>query len=192
MVTRKEQKELRREQILKIALDEFVNKGFYGTSTTIIASRCQMSSGLMFHYFDSKEKLYLALIEQASSQMSVLNTSISEKATPLKLLEEVGRFTLQMFSESPDACKMFVFIKQVMLSQLDIPGVNGALQKMDMISNLSELIRIGQQLGEIREGNPVAMSTLFLSSLQGVGEMYYRYPHLPLPDAEWLISFMRK
>ena len=58
METRKEQKERRRQEIINAALELFVSKGYAATKITDIAKRVNMSIGLMFHYFESKEALY--------------------------------------------------------------------------------------------------------------------------------------
>jgi AcrR family transcriptional regulator len=60
--TRKEQKEKRRQEILCAALELFVSRGYAATKITDIAAQANMSTGLMFHYFESKEKLYEELI----------------------------------------------------------------------------------------------------------------------------------
>lgn len=62
MDTRKEKKERRRQEILYAALELFVTKGYAATKITDIAKSANMSRGLMFHYFESKEKLYEELI----------------------------------------------------------------------------------------------------------------------------------
>lgn len=55
-------KERRRQEILYAALELFVTKGYAATKITDIAKSANMSRGLMFHYFESKEKLYEELI----------------------------------------------------------------------------------------------------------------------------------
>ena len=55
---RQEQKEYRKQEILYAALDLFVKKGYAATKITDIAEKVSMSVGLLFHYFESKEKLY--------------------------------------------------------------------------------------------------------------------------------------
>jgi len=62
METRKEQKERRRQEIIYTALELFVSKGYAATKITDIAKSVNMSRGLIFHYFESKEKLYEELI----------------------------------------------------------------------------------------------------------------------------------
>ena len=56
MDTRKEQKEKRRQDIIYAALELFVSQGYAATKVTDIAKKVNMSTGLMFHYFDSKKR----------------------------------------------------------------------------------------------------------------------------------------
>ena len=56
---RVEQKEKRRQEILNAGLDLFIQKGYSATRTAEIAKAVDMSEGLLFHYFETKEKLYL-------------------------------------------------------------------------------------------------------------------------------------
>ena len=57
-MNRKEQKEQRRIDILYKGLELFVNKGYKATKITDIADELNISVGLLFHYFKSKEDLY--------------------------------------------------------------------------------------------------------------------------------------
>ena len=65
-MTRKEQKEERRKAILMTALELFVKRGYYETKITDIAAAVPMSTGLMFHYFESKEELLTELIRMGA------------------------------------------------------------------------------------------------------------------------------
>ncbi|MEG0323446.1 MAG: helix-turn-helix domain-containing protein, partial [Raoultibacter sp.] len=63
MGTRQEQKEKRQQEILFAALQLFIRRGYAATRINDIAQAVGMSTGLLFHYFESKEKLYEELIE---------------------------------------------------------------------------------------------------------------------------------
>ena len=52
-----------REHILFIAKDVFLELGFERTSMDVISSRAQTSKRSLYAYFESKEKLFLAVIE---------------------------------------------------------------------------------------------------------------------------------
>ena len=60
-MTRKEQKEERRNSILMTALTLFVERGYYDTKIADIAAAVPMSTGLMFHYFSSKEAVLVEM-----------------------------------------------------------------------------------------------------------------------------------
>jgi TetR/AcrR family transcriptional regulator, cholesterol catabolism regulator len=54
----------RRQQILTAALETFGNKGFHSTTTQDLAERADVSVGLIYQYFKSKEDLLAAAIGQ--------------------------------------------------------------------------------------------------------------------------------
>ena len=66
MNQRQRQKDARQKQILDTSLDLFVRHGYTGTSTREISRAIGISSGLMFHYYDTKEQLFLAHLDTAA------------------------------------------------------------------------------------------------------------------------------
>ncbi|MDF0662311.1 TetR/AcrR family transcriptional regulator [Rhizobium redzepovicii] len=61
-LTRAEQKALRPVQILHAAFEEFVKCGFSGTRVEDIADRVGVTKGTIYVYFETKEKLFEAMI----------------------------------------------------------------------------------------------------------------------------------
>lgn len=59
---RRRQAEQRREQLLDAALRLFAENGVDGTSVKAIAHAAGVTPGLLYHYFDSKEALVIALL----------------------------------------------------------------------------------------------------------------------------------
>lgn len=57
-MNRKEQKEQRKNQIIAVALDLFVKRGYMATKISDIAKAANMSVGLLFHYFASQATSY--------------------------------------------------------------------------------------------------------------------------------------
>ena len=107
MGVREEQYQQRKEQLLQIALEEFINKGYFGTSTREIAKIAGISSGLMFHYFASKQELYEFLVEVGCSEMML---EYKDEDDPLTVFESHLSQTLQMISTNPFVGRMFVFM----------------------------------------------------------------------------------
>lgn len=69
----------RRQQILDAALDVFANEGFEGATTKAIAARADVTHGLIYFYFPSKEDLFTAACEhQADAVLEQLDQAIAE------------------------------------------------------------------------------------------------------------------
>ncbi|MBX5132154.1 TetR/AcrR family transcriptional regulator [Rhizobium lentis] len=65
-LTRAEQKALRPIQILDAAFEEFVRNGFTGARVDDIADRVGVTKGTVYVYFETKEKLFEAMISHFS------------------------------------------------------------------------------------------------------------------------------
>jgi AcrR family transcriptional regulator len=60
----------RRASILDAALRCFVERGFHGTAIPQIAEKAQISTGTIYHYFDSKEELVNELYRAWKTKIS--------------------------------------------------------------------------------------------------------------------------
>jgi AcrR family transcriptional regulator len=58
----------RKSLIVNSALECFAEKGFATTTIHDIGTRCGLSKGSIYTYFDSKEAIYLELLQQATEQ----------------------------------------------------------------------------------------------------------------------------
>ena len=52
-----------RQRILKVATEEFANRGFAGARIETIMLRSKVSKNLIYHYFKSKEQLFQSVLE---------------------------------------------------------------------------------------------------------------------------------
>lgn len=62
--TRQRRKEARPAELLSAALDLFVERGYAATKLDDVAARAGVAKGTLYLYFDSKEALFKAVIEQ--------------------------------------------------------------------------------------------------------------------------------
>lgn len=157
-MTRKEQKEERRKAILFTALELFVKRGYYDTKITDIAEAVSMSTGLLFHYFESKEDLLIELVKMGvdySQKVGEMNVEEPEMFFE-KFLESLFEYA----NSSP-----WVFYMFVLMGQARRVGMPEEARKIAMsvnqIENSAKLIKIGQQKGVFREGDSLLLSTCF-------------------------------
>src|SRR5690349_4823290 len=61
--------EANREHILQAAIDEFAARGVKGASMDAIAARTHTTRAMINYYFESKEKLYIAVLERVYGEI---------------------------------------------------------------------------------------------------------------------------
>ena len=114
MVSRQEQRERRREEILRAALRLFVRKGYAGTKVGDIAEAVGMSTGLMFHYFESKEALYEELIGLGvGGPMAMMDGGAGGDA--IAFFEGAAASILAFLREDPFMADMFVLMGNALM-----------------------------------------------------------------------------
>jgi len=190
MGVREEQKEKRRQEILAAGLDLFIRKGYAATKISDIAEQVGMSVGLLFHYFESKEKLYEELIILGvSGPMDLMTPGDME---PLAFFEGVARQIFYFLQERPFVAKMFVLMSQVHYNEAAPPSIKELLRGFDVFTPTTVLIQKGQENGTIREGNPAALATAYWCAIQGIAEQMALSPGIPCPESDWIVDIIRR
>lgn len=59
-----------RAMLLETAFDEIYRGGFQGTGLDRILSRAKVTKGALYHYFDSKEKLGYAIVDEVIAEIT--------------------------------------------------------------------------------------------------------------------------
>lgn len=77
-----------REKILSVALELFAKKGYHATSISQIAKQANISKGLMYNYFASKEKLLDEIIQEGFNTLTELKYEGKRGVDPERQLEE--------------------------------------------------------------------------------------------------------
>ena len=189
MTKKEEQYEMRKGQILDIALNHFIRYGFYGTSTRKIAEEAEISSGLMFHYFPNKLALYEALVEIGCEKMTLDSEEIE---SPMMFFEKQVEWFLSVATQNNFSSKMFVFMGLAAINAKDISERAAQMMKEHDVEAMSvPYIKKGQELGVIRQGDPLTLSVLFYSSIQGFAETLVTRNHLKLPEKEWFLAILK-
>src|SRR3954449_4926227 len=81
----------RREEILAIALRQFGEAGYRGTSTEAIAREAGISQPYLFRLFRTKRELFLACSDRACDHVRVLFRRVAAEVPPGERLERMGR-----------------------------------------------------------------------------------------------------
>ena len=188
-MTRKEQKEARKWQIIRATLDLFVERGYYGTKTSQISKRADISEGLLFHYFPTKEILLEELI----------NIGLEGMRMPMQIEAENGldffrQFTKMLFGQTknnPFIAKMFVFMGHVVLAEEIPERLRKLAASVDTITYSQGRVEEGQRDGTIRKGDAMVLSNRYWCAVHGIMEQYALHPEIPLPEADWIVAMLK-
>ena len=82
--------EVRREEILAVALEHFAEGGYHGTSTEVIAKQAGISQPYLFRLFHTKRELFLACNDRACEKVIDAFRRAAAAAPPGEELQAMG------------------------------------------------------------------------------------------------------
>jgi AcrR family transcriptional regulator len=82
--------EARREQILDVAVQVFAQHGFHGASMNDVAEAAGVTKPVLYQHFDSKQDLYLALLDDVGKRMLTAIAKATAGATDGKSQTDLG------------------------------------------------------------------------------------------------------
>lgn len=188
MGSRDEQKEQRYQLIIMKALELFVKKGYRETKVSDIAKAANMSTGLMFHYFESKEQLYEQLVK-----IGLEGTKSPAKMQYNTPVEYFSNFLDELFAytqQQPWVVWMFVLMFQARRGDGVPEHIRELAMQVNQVEESARIIEKGQAQGFFREGDPYALSCAFWGSVQGIMEQLAAMPDMPIPKTEWLMNIL--
>lgn len=191
MQSRKEQKEQRYKDILNAALNLFIRKGYAATKIKDIADAAGMSVGLLFHYFESKESLYMELMRFGTEGPKEMLRGISVQDS-LSFFEMCAEQTLGYAKASGFMAKMFLLMSSAVSNEGIPEAAQEIISQINFYRETVTFIEKGQQEGRIRQGNPLTLSTAFWTALQGAVQAYALNEELGLPQPEWIVDIIRE
>jgi TetR/AcrR family transcriptional regulator len=96
-----------REKILAKASEEFARLGFEGARVDRIAERCAVSKNMLYYYFHSKEKLFIAALERMYETLRETQKDLSLRTSdPIVAMEQLIRHTFEALESNPDAIRL--------------------------------------------------------------------------------------
>ena len=148
---RQRDKERTRADILAVATREFADKGYTGARVDEIAARTSTTKRMIYYYFGGKEQLYLAVLEQAYSEIRSLEAKLDvQHLEPEDALRRLAALTFDHHEANPDFIRLVSIenihraehlIQSEILSGLADPALGG----------LTVILERGRAAGRFRE-----------------------------------------
>lgn len=150
-----------REKILAQATIEFAAKGYDGARVDGIAARCRLSKNMLYHYYGSKQGLFIAVLERMYETLRARQRDFSIRGRdPVEAMRRLIAHTFHAFLEHPEA--IWLLNDENMHKGRHIRRSRRIRQLYDpLVDTIRELLRRGATQGVFRPGiDPV---TLYLS-----------------------------
>ena len=189
MATMAERRKNTDDRIYKAAIVEFGKNGYSNTTLSTIAKASGITPGLIVQNFGSKEELYRKIA------LDIMKSLIDEFRNYTSSWEErcnaIVDYTKQTLIKYPDAIHYLRFYISLMKS-LDTPDdILRELFSFYEGSPVGNIIADGQNKGEIIEGDPYAIHSLFWCNVFDV--ICHCFVHkLDYPPNEWFLDIIRK
>jgi AcrR family transcriptional regulator len=96
-----------RKRILKAAKAEFARLGLGGARVDRIAERARINKRMIYHYFDSKDELFLAVLEAAYADIRNAERGLDlEHLDPLDAIRTLVAFTWNYYLTNPEFLRL--------------------------------------------------------------------------------------
>jgi AcrR family transcriptional regulator len=168
MAKRREERQKRREALLRAALDVVVERGLANTRMSDIAERAGMSAGNILYYFESKDDLLMELL--VLSEDLLLRRAIEESERLPSYAERLRRVTELAVPSGPSDPGWILWLEVWSLSPHDERiGRGHADLDRRWVGFLTDLVRSGQDAGEFSaDADPADFAVRYGAMMDGL------------------------
>lgn len=172
----------RREAILSVAQDVFLEHGFEGASMSQVAARLGGSKGTLYSYFDSKEALFAALVAESCARNADAMFAAPDAADfPARLLSFARGYIRLVNSDW--AIRMFQAVAAEARRRPEIGRMFFDAGPGNALARLAAWISDAADAGTIAVDDPVAAAEDFASLCRGSLHLKRMLALAPEPDA---------
>jgi TetR/AcrR family transcriptional regulator len=141
-----------RARIVRAAMDEFASRGFKGASMDAIAARTHTTRAMINYYFGSKEKLYLAVLEDVYSEIRQAEGELDlDHLAPVAAMRRIVEFTFRYYIDHENFVRLVIAENQTKGRHLRKSKAMRTLNR-PIVERLSRVIERGQAEGSFRAG----------------------------------------
>jgi len=150
-VKRRDRERTKRE-ILEIAFAEFAENGLSGGNTDVIAARANITKRLIFYYFNSKEELFIAVLEMAYAKMRLAEEDLHlDVLEPEAAVRRLAEFTFDFHQANPEYVRL-VTIENIHRGRHVTASRKLREMTRPIINQIAAVLEKGVRSGMIRPG----------------------------------------
>ena len=173
----RERQELR-EKILKAATELFLEHGFDGTSTRMIADKIEYSPATIYLHFKDKNELFFAISERAFRLFFEYFSSSESIQDPMERLKELGRVYMRFALEHPAYYDLMFVMRAPMEVERPDHDWSGEMSHRILVDTIRECQEHGYFKGHDLHG----LSLYIWASVHGMATLLLRKRLSMYPD----------
>jgi TetR/AcrR family transcriptional regulator len=141
-----------RAEILEVATTEFAERGFSGARVDEIADRMRTTKRMIYYYFGSKERLYVAVLERAYAQLRDAEQTLDvEHLAPEAAIRELAELTFDHHEAHPDFLRLVAIENIHRARHIERSAVLASINTR-AVDLIARILRRGQEQGVFRRG----------------------------------------
>ena len=153
-----------RTRLIDEAEKLFAENGFNGTSINDIASQLSISKQALLHHFNSKNKLYAAVLKRAADYlMADLKQHRQEEK---EAVDQVVNFFLKLTSPGKKMLRVMVLTSRELLDNQDRATSASTWYMQPWLDELASMVRDAQEEGRLRQHDPLTLIYHLLGAIQ--------------------------
>ena len=187
-------KDERQQQILSCAVKLFATRGLAATRVSDIAKAVGMSQGLLYHYYPSKEDIFVDIVRMAFLKMNAAARALETQKQSVK--DKLGFAVPKILNDlerSEDFAWYSTLITMASISDAIPPEAAEIIRKEREVPYLAmtRIFRQGQKEGSVRQCDAKALSLVFWSAIKGLAlQKTYVGKSYRSPDASVLLDLI--
>lgn len=184
------------EKITKGALKVFAEYGYYGATMKKITEATELSYGLVYHYFASKEEVFNFLVNQALEKTEeVFQRALNKEGT--SAWEKLSFLSSTLLEESlaGDSALFFHIMLQALTQCKSLPGLVESIDQKSsqLYERIIPVIMQAQEDGEAAMMDPVVMVKAYLSMVHGLALISFQDGGISKPiTADILLNVLKR
>jgi AcrR family transcriptional regulator len=183
-----------RDKIITAAIEMFSLKGFSATGVQEIADSANISVGLLYRHYKTKDEIFGAILNEAMKGYEEVRKMFENVASPKEAIGLFADEVLGDIANNEPFIKMILLLTQPFMLNMVYPWMADLLEgNKQMVYSLADTIKKGQEHGEFRQGDSQQMAQFFFCAMQGmcITKHILQDKYIP-PTKEMFMAFLLK
>ncbi|MGI6694779.1 MAG: TetR/AcrR family transcriptional regulator [Christensenellales bacterium] len=152
----------KRDHIFTIAVSEFATKGYAAASINQIARKAGISIGSLYSYFDSKEDLFLAVVDKGYELLERALNGLKKEGPFRERLLDLLETALRYGEKHPDMNNLYLSLMTEELAPLSM-RLSSQVEKIS-IAYYQQMLKKARDRGEVRADLDIPLAAYLIDN----------------------------